>query len=722
MNCDPNQKNNFGQTPLTQAKDRKIIQLLLKHGAATKDAYAHHRRSLGLLTSKNPLDNPVKMFVIGYGGEGKSTLVEAMQHEKLKRAAAVKEVTGVSQQTAGIVPKIFNSTKYGCVQFFDCAGQAAFHSSHASIIKTCVLSSPPVFILVTGLHKDDKYTKQSIAYWLDIVVNQCIKMEGKAPLIVVGSHADIVLKVDVNRKEKIIVSVAEKYLQLDFTKFVAMDCRIPGSEGMKVLREVVGRACSSIRSKLSVNLNSHMFLIYLLDKYREENVTTLERVQSEIESQESSKKDKNNLLFIPIETHRLVDICSQLNDKGHILFLHDTKHPLKSSIIIDKSILMTKINGTMFAPTNFREHCQLATSTGIVPRSKLVEQFPEENIDMIIGFLSQHELAVPIKDEEVLQRIKEQVSASGVHESPDEAYLFCPGLIRLEAANEIWKQSYQQKHYFGWTISCSKSDQFFSGQLFQVLLLRLALTLKLAVSIDNFIPSLQQYCSVWKTGIHWQTNDNISIIVQLGENSKSIDLLMRTQKISLEFLQLRSDIVNKVRKATKQYCPVVKTTESLIDPNGPIDYPLQPCSQEKLFSLKHLAESIVNCKETVVNLYQSMSIQELLQAEVYAGLGENLLQALFNETQPMFTETLSDKFLDVIVSKWEKQPCLLSNVILAFSKRNFSQRMTIKNCFLTAIKCWQSSTEGNYKCFKTVLDTMSVFAGKSPLVSIVSCS
>ena len=456
MHCDPNGPNNFRQTPLTQAKDRKVIQLLLKHGAVAKQAYAHHRHSLGLVRSKNPLENPVKMFVIGFGGEGKSTLVEAMQHEKLRSHTPV---TGVSEHTAGIVPKVFDSSLYGCVQFFDCAGQEAFHSSHASIIKTCVLSSPPVFILVTGLHKDDNKTKESVTYWLDTVVNQCVKMEGKAPLVVVGSHLDQVTANDVERKKKIVVRVAERYLQLSFTKFVAMDCRYPVSEGMKQLRDVVGRASNSLRSKLKVNLNSHMFLIYILDKHREEIYTTIECVQLGIEklSQiEQTKKDKNKLLFIPTETHRLVEICAQLSDKGHILFLHNNEQPKKSFIIIEKPLLMKRVNGTLFAPTNFKEHCKIGTSTGIVPKSRLVEHFSGISIDMIVGFLSHHELAVPIEDKEVLALIKKQVVDSEGHE-PDDTYLFCPALIRLEAPEEIWKHPDQYSNHFGWIISCSKN-------------------------------------------------------------------------------------------------------------------------------------------------------------------------------------------------------------------------------------------------------------------------
>ena len=199
-NSDPNISNENGQTPLSLAGDHDTIQLLLQHGAVADNAYKLQQKVLGNLFSKDPLENPVKMFVTGLGGDGKSTLIEAMQHEPtfLTPLKVVfippKEVEGVSQRTAGIVPKVFNSEIFGPVQFFDFAGQEAFYSSHAALIRSTVDACPPVFLLVTGMHNDHDTLSHSVSYWLGIVQNQCTSMKGKAPLIVVGSHEDVLKK------------------------------------------------------------------------------------------------------------------------------------------------------------------------------------------------------------------------------------------------------------------------------------------------------------------------------------------------------------------------------------------------------------------------------------------------------------------------------------------------------------------------------------------------
>ena len=103
-----------------------------------------------------------------------------------------KKVEGVSQQTAGIIPRVFKSRLYGDVLYYDFAGQEAYYSSHAAIINATVDTCAPVFVLVIGLHRDDSTMTQSATYWLGIIANQCLEVNCKVPPIIVGSHVDCV--------------------------------------------------------------------------------------------------------------------------------------------------------------------------------------------------------------------------------------------------------------------------------------------------------------------------------------------------------------------------------------------------------------------------------------------------------------------------------------------------------------------------------------------------
>ena len=78
-------------------------------------------------------------------------------------------------------------------------------------------------------------------------------------------------------------------------------------------------------------------------------------------------------------------------------------HQKRALSSLDTLAVLADINGTVFAPKDFKEHCQLATSTGVVPQSKLIKHFKKYSVDMLTSLMSYLELAVPIDDIEVLK-------------------------------------------------------------------------------------------------------------------------------------------------------------------------------------------------------------------------------------------------------------------------------------------------------------------------------
>ena len=719
----PNTEDNSGRTPLSLAKNKDVIKLLIQHGADAENVYALHRKVLNNVFSKDPVKSPVKMFVIGHGGEGKSTLIQAMEHEPTFWTSVVdifiapKEVDGVDQRTAGIIPRVFKSRFYGDVQFYDFAGQEAYYSSHAAVIRSAVNACPPVFLLVIGLHRGDSAIMHSITYWLGIITNQCANMEGKAPLIIVGSHADLVNdEAEIERiKHKISLSI-QKFLAFQLVDTIALDCRYSNSIGMKLLRQRVEASCSAIRTRLSVNLNSHMFLIYLVDNYSNELAVLLQSVKDKLEAsaQDPSKDDDKVVSFIPTTIPRLIEICIQLSDKGHILFLHNETSPEESFIVIDKTALLAEVNGTMFAPEDFKQHCQLSTSTGVVPNSELAKHFSKFDINMLIRFLSHLELAVPIEDDEILKLIDGHLAKAG---TSDTAYLFCPALIRLEVPPNVFLYQTDRLYRFGWLLSCISVNDFFDARFLHVLLLRLALSLGLAPIINPDFPALQRQCSVWKTGVHWNTPQGAEILVEVV-NKKKVIVLVQDRKPSLHVLQLQSKIIRKVLKTANEFCPSVNPQELLLFPIRLV-YPLSISDATTLFSIKSLAKSIVEQDPFVIstNGTEQTCVNEY---EVYANLGENILQAFFNESDQVHTKRISDRFLSAISSSWSKNPQLVDIICSAITPTTdmFSQYVAGVDKMKAALKSWRDGSDGTYKSLRQILDQLSVFAGKSPLVSL----
>ena len=720
----PNAEDDHQRTPLSLAKNKDVIKVLIQHGADAKNVYALHRKVLSNVFSRDPIQNPVKLFVIGHGGEGKSTLIEAMEHEPTFWTSVVnvfvapKEVEGVDQRTAGIIPRVFKSRFFGGVQFFDFAGQEAYYSSHAAIIRSAVDTCPPVFLLVIGLQNDDTKISHSISYWLGIITNQCTSMEDKPPLIVVCSHADCVDKVtEIERKKDKISSSVQKFPKFDLINIVEMDCRYSNSKGMKLLRRHVKASCNSIRTTLSVSLNSHMFLIYLVDNHSNELALTLERVKDNLEakSNDASKKDDEVLSFIPPTIPRLTEICVQLSDKGHILFLENETSPEKSFIIIDKTALLAKINGTMFAPKDFKQHCQLATSTGVVPQSELAKHFSEFDINMLTSFLSHLELAVPIEDTEVLSLIRKHLAKkpSQLATPFDDGFLFCPALIRLEVPPEVLSIQTAFSYRFGWLLSCMSTDNFFDPRFLHVLILRLALSLGLAPIVDPDIPALQHQCSVWKTGVHWNTPQGAEVLVEVI-NKKSVLVLVQDHKLSFKLLQLQSKIIQKVLETAELFCPSIKPEELLLSPSD-VRYPLTNPQSKALFSIKSLAKSVVEQDPFVVSTNGAKQLP-VSDHEMYANLGENILQPLFNENDPVHTKRISDRFLSAVSSSWSKNPQLVDIICSVITPKTHATSKTIASVE-ASLKSWRDDSDGTYKSLRQILDQLSVFAGKSPLVS-----
>ena len=551
-------------------------------------------------------------------------------------------------------------------------------------------------------------------------------MEGKAPLIVVGSHVDLVETEEADYKKQIISQAVKKYVSFELISVISMDCRYSNSAGMTLLRHFVGTSCTSLRSKMSVSLNCQMFLIYIVNKYPSEIAITVKRVQAELQDLDISDPGFNQgISFIPTTISRLAEICVQLSDKGHILFLPNDTLPEKSFIIIDKTKLLAEINGTMFAPEDFKQHCKLASSTGVVPRSKLAEQFQKFDTEMLIQFLSHLELAVAIEDPKVLELINQHLLKEGKSATFEKGYLFCPALVRLEVPPDVFEHQNDLDYHFGWMMSCIHTESFFDARFIHILILRLALSLGLAPVIDPDIPALQHHCFVWKTGVCWSTPDGIKILVDVV-NKKNVIVLVQAHHVSLELLTEQNIVIRKVVNTAKDHFKSVITEEFLLSPSD-VTYPFKEHPQRTLFSIKSVAESIVKLKPFVVSAdaTENIAVGYLLPAEVYSNLGIEILLPLFRESDFVCKTSMSDHFLSILNFSWSKNPAIDRIICLALYKT------TSHNCeetLYSILKCWRDQrqsdsdvdkdvTHGSYKSLRLVLNQISVFADRNPLVS-----
>ncbi len=701
-----------GKTPLDLANDPEIIKLLLKYGAKAANVYKEHSKLIGKLSSERPPHLPLSVLIIGDGGVGKSTLLKSILSPKgfWSLFQKARPVDGVDARTVGIIPYEIYTKEFGRIIFFDFSGQKEFYTSHCAILENAVQTSPPIIILCAKLVESEQAIIDSTYHWLTLVQNQCTNLKGKAHVVVVGSHADQVEEMgeDPRAKEGIFAPVIKQFPKFEFKEFIPMDCRFADSDYMKKARKQIQKSSAVLRSPETISLNAHTFYIYFAESFKNELAVSLKVVQQRIHSDlyrtHESEKMAAILSFIPTTLPHLVDICHQLSKTGLLLFLHNESSPEKSFLICDSKKLLSEVTGTLFAPAHFRQFSRFASSTGMVPLSKFAEVFKSHNIEMLIAFMTQLELCFEITNQD------------------DTRYLFFPGLISIEIPERVWKEDSSMSYHFGWIIECAQDIQFFDPRSFQILILRLAFIFCLAPLkyIDTDIPTVQKFCSIWKSGICWCNDDGITAHLELRSH-KSIILKIRSEVLTPESLAHRSKIVNTILKTVEDICPYIVLVESLIDPQEVVSNPLKFST---LFRVRDLATVVISQKEAVNGVDRPLSIK-LLQFEPYAGLDLNTLQCIHSMNDKKISNAFISHFASQIAnSDSEDQDQVVRNsrmyrIILSQSRalvvniQSVSPRLEV----VQALETWRSETEGTYSCLRETLNKYSVFSGRNPLVS-----
>ena len=76
--------------------------------------------------------------------------------------------------------------------------------------------------------------------------------------------------------------------------------------------------------------------------------------------------------------------------------MQNQEHPQSSWVVVEKDTLLREVNGTLFAPDNFKQYRKVASNTGIVPIATLEELFPQYSSEMLVGCLENMEFCHPV--------------------------------------------------------------------------------------------------------------------------------------------------------------------------------------------------------------------------------------------------------------------------------------------------------------------------------------
>ena len=521
QHCDPMNKDQLNDTPLhlaCQSGHIQIVQYLLSTGKVdllakntfdtTPVDYASKRvNSYDLLKLFQsflqckrdfPVHTYTKLILTGYSGAGKTTISQLIRLLANKASGFFSvlssgRVTDVECLTAGIIPLHVESkvNKLDNMVIYDFAGQQEYYSSHAAVLERIMKNSAAIFLCIVDLSQHMDKISESIHYWISFIENACSSAQGSSHVIIVGSHADLVKSSqELKEKSSLVENIAKSRVkqQLTYGGFERMDCRLSKTKEARYFRSLLSTSQQAIlSSQPSMSLYCHVLYAFLRTKLRRASCTLQELTTALISENDYSYRSS-----------LLTESLTSLNDKGLILFLQNQEHPESSWVVVEKEALLREVNGTLFAPDNFKQYCQVASNTGIVPIATLEELFPQYSSEMLVGCLESMEFCHPV-DMPTLQATNLKATLSFPLTGAN--YLFFPSLVKEHRPDDL------PSPRFGWCLGCSDPHQYFSNRFLHVLLLRLAFTFPLASeyrSLSSSLHGLERTCRVWRNGICWK--------------------------------------------------------------------------------------------------------------------------------------------------------------------------------------------------------------------------
>ena len=684
-----------------------------------------------------PLESAFKIFVLGNYAAGKSTLVKVIENEITSFfgsfAGQLRNIpeSAVVPLTAGIIPVSIDSRRLGQIVIYDMAGHYQYYSSHAALLRNLVSLSAGMFLVVVSLNQEKEEIICQLQYWNSFVDNCCSSV-GRPLTVAVFSHADEVTEDKPERKSsEIVKGLAHSEASTSFSEVVTLDCRKLASGGLTKISKIVAGCCAKFRQSFRFNFAVHLLYAFISSRLANRIACTVSELQSLIRQEQCEDSfalkiihyDGEEKEVLPTNTTELSQHLTMLSDKGQFLFLRNARKVEDSWVVIDKAVLLSEVNGTIFAPANFKQHHNIANSTGVVPFSKISKVFPKQDPNMVVAFLQHLEFCQEISEAEVSLISRQHFRYSSCLE---ERLFFFPALVSEERPSGAGEAIDTPSYRSGWTLQCSRPHQFLTPQFLHVLLLRLAFSFALPPDNTREVqasPVLKRRCSVWKNGIRWLSRKGVESTVEVMEQNTAVFLTISCFEDSeMECVEHRSQVTKCILEAKEELCPAVTMKESLIHP----DCLLTPVSSTSLqsFSLSELVQALLENESSLVSQpgLKMIKINQLLYFEPYSCFSAETLRELNTESDKLVPKAFPDgvsKNSHTKLDQLKQVLCIDSTKIRAALARapSFQRDHPEYQCKLM-IQVWKENTQSpTYGALKSALDKYSVFCGRNPLVS-----
>lgn len=545
------------------------------------------------------LDKPVKIFVVGDQGAGKSTLTKALQESRsvLSRLTFGLAATGrrirssEDKHFTGVIATDFYSPNSKRVMFYDLAGHTNYFNR--ALVEPVEDIPQSVFIVVISLKNGSTKVKQRLVFWLNFLYHHLCRSpqedEGKPSVIVLGSHYDSRPSrrnnIDNERLLKVFTGMQQESPALAnsfsfILKPLSLDCRKFQTSDMCYLRNHLYRTCLKLAPAKPLPACTCYVLSSLFNSKDFANLPalTVGNLASMIKTNSSKHASTSLYHLLPEEPSDLLDLCKELHSHERILlFSNPTQENYAEStwIVHDSHLILTAIDRQLASLNSpeavtaedmdfFKDiHEKFLFSMGIATR---------ETLDRALSGLRSSEGGTFILDinltMHLLQYFKytEQIEAS----SPDIAFFF-PALLPLEVGEpDNW-----EGNGFGFALGIRAPQDksiltYFLPRFLKKLLLRLTQQFillmghKLPVSLDEHASQSSEIENsvVWSRGLSWQA---AGLRVYIVTNDSAIILNMYCeQEQEMRCIGLRNEIVRTIHEERRKWQDTIETETFLL--------------------------------------------------------------------------------------------------------------------------------------------------------------
>ena len=607
-----NHQDADGWTALHHAARHNQVQcgiLLAEAGANLKITHVQREIEQGIATT--PLDLACTEFkdaimqtlsfntrktvcVIGNEYSGKSTLIASLQNENANFWKKVYHwlfgVKKISERTAGIEPVFISSNRYGDVGFFDFAGQHQYHGPHEMFLEAILNKrrSTVTIIVVVKATDEEPIISEQLQRWLH-PVSKMSPSTNPIRIIVIGSHYDKVKsKAAAKEKlercyERVRQSLCE--VPLEFLDVCYLDCRQPYASDLV---------------KLCAYLNEVPIPEYKATKMPYSICWVVSQIKTSLDSKAIRVEDFSEWIIdnkpnLPSNLPPAEEVCEDLSSTGHFLYLPNKEDSFNGWLVLELTSILKEVYGTLFPSKISVTEPGIESEFGLLSLHRLANLFPRLNLQMICDVLINLEFCIKV-DSSILEK-KIFKLADEAHKNRE--YLFFPALISSERP-KCFQDTSLNRYTLCWQLEI-EAKCFLSPRLLQTIILRLAG--QHVFYDERGYDTREHYCSVWSTGIFWQSIEDADVAVQITDNA--ILQVIGRSKVGPEALcSYISTITQDIFATIRELSPTLSATAYIIHPADPqvlLENPRSPCPQDK-FKLTVMLNSIKKRKETCLSL------------------------------------------------------------------------------------------------------------------------